>query len=411
MEMKEKSNKKGINLLDLPEGCLSHILSLTSPLYILRCSLVCKLFYSLSKSNFVWDKFLPSDLDHSIIQRSLSFSSKKHLVLYLCRSSILLEGTKSVSLDKWTGKKCYMLGARELTIYGSDYPNCWKWKPLTDARFPEVAELTGLSQLQITGKIRTQLLSPNTTYHAYFCFKLRSWSRGFDVCPVKVSVSMFDSSGAYLAGSSSNVSRTFYLKPQEFDTSRLDILDDEETFGNGRDNERWIKIDMGKYFNCSDNNVDLLEMTLTGPDLGFIKSGLVVHVLVTIHMCIVGRAFSRGFGGEGFLQRGSVPIIKGIGMNLQDLKKLPCFEYKEGGDKASSSKDCAVCLDNFKVGDKCRILPNCDHWFHVHCVDMWLMKAPFCPLCRSNAKPTPETRESVIDGQRSTPSTVVDDLL
>ncbi|XP_074316281.1 putative F-box protein PP2-B12 [Silene latifolia] len=287
MEISEKSNKKGLNILDLPEGCLSHILSLTSPLYILRCSLVCKLFYSLSKSNLVWDQFLPSDLDQNFIRRSFSFSDKKHLVLYLCRSFILLqEGTKSVSLDKWTGKKCYMLGARELAIYGSDYPNCWKWNRLTDARFPEVAELLGVSHLQITGKIRTQLLSPNTTYHAYFCFKLRSWSRGFDVCPVKVSVSMIDPKGAYLAGSSSNITRTFYLKAQEFDTSRLDILDDEETFVSGRDNdERWVKIDMGKYFNSSDNNVALLEMMLTGPDLGFIKSGLIVHGIELLPLC------------------------------------------------------------------------------------------------------------------------------
>ncbi|XP_074317899.1 RING-H2 finger protein ATL52-like [Silene latifolia] len=118
-----------------------------------------------------------------------------------------------------------------------------------------------------------------------------------------------------------------------------------------------------------------------------------IAVLVTIHMCIVGRAFSRGFGSDGFLQRGSIPITKGIGMNLQDLKKLRCFEYEDSGEKGDGPKDCAVCLDNFK------------------CVDMWLMKAPFCPLCRANAKSSSKIREPVKDEQGSTPSVVVDDLL
>ncbi|KAL9227441.1 hypothetical protein vseg_003129 [Gypsophila vaccaria] len=280
---KTQSNKKGLNLLDLPENCLSQIISLTSPLYILRSSLVCKLFCSLAKSDFVWNRFLPSDFDHHhnpfFIQRCKSFPSKKHLVLFLCRSFLLFDGDfKSISLDKWSGKKCYMLGARELSIDLGDNPNCWRWKPLSDSRFPEVAELLGVTHLQITGKISTTLLSPNTTYHAYFSFKLRSWSRGFEVRPVKVSVSMIDPSGAYISSSGSSVTRTFYLKAQESDTLRLNILDDEETFMNGRDSiDKWMKIDMGKFFNCADSNVAALEMTLTSTDLAFLKSGLIVH--------------------------------------------------------------------------------------------------------------------------------------
>ncbi|KAK9684701.1 hypothetical protein RND81_10G226500 [Saponaria officinalis] len=276
---KTQSNKKGVNLLDLPEGCLSHIISLTSPLYILRSSLVCKLFCSLAKSDLVWNHFLPSDFDQLFIQRSSFFPSKKHLVLYLCRSFILFEGDfKSISLDKWSGKKCYMLGARELSIYSGDNPTCWRWKSLSDSRFPEVAELLGVTHLQISGNISTKLLSPNTTYHAYFSFKLRSWSRGFEGCPVKVSVSMIDPRGAYISGGGSGVTRTFYLKPQESDTLRLNILDDEETFMNGRDSgDKWVKIDMGKFSNRADSNVAALEMTLTSTDLVFLKSGLIVH--------------------------------------------------------------------------------------------------------------------------------------
>lgn len=122
-----------------------------------------------------------------------------------------------------------------------------------------------------------------------------------------------------------------------------------------------------------------------------------ITVLITIHICIVGRAFRRGFdfeSGDGVLQRGSVPIVRGIntGMTPQDLKILPCFEYKEGGT------DCAVCLDSFKVGDKCRLLPNCHHHFHVPCIDIWLIKTPFCPICRTSARSSPKCHADIGQG-------------
>lgn len=269
----EREKKKGIQLLDLPEGCISHILSLTSPVYVLRSSLVCKFFRSIAKSDLVWEKFLPPDL-----RQMDRLASAKDIVLHLCRSFMLLEGgNKSFALDRWTAKKCYMLGARELVIAFSNNPHCWRWKPSNESRFPEVAELLGVSQLQISGEISTQLLSPNTTYHAYFSFKLRSRSLGFDVCPVKVSISCIDRTGHYLTGRSYSVSKTFYLKARESNTYDF-VEDDVDAIMHRRDGSpRWVKIDMGKYFNRAGTDVAVLEMTLTGMETGLYKSGLIVH--------------------------------------------------------------------------------------------------------------------------------------
>ncbi|KAL2935983.1 putative F-box protein PP2-B12 [Bienertia sinuspersici] len=276
MEERE-SHKRGMNLLDLPEGCLSHILSLTSPFYVLRSSMVCKLFNSIAKSDLVWEKFIPSDY-HPIIQHSSTSLSKKEVVLHLCRSFFLLDdGHKSFSLDRWTGKKCYMLGARELTIASGNNPHCWRWKPLSESRFPEVAELLGVDKLHITGRISTQLLSPNTTYHMYFSFMLGAWSRGFDICPVKVFVSRIDFNGAYLGESSCNAAKSFYLKAPE-NNDLFDEVEGEEAFEHRRDSgHRWIKIDMGKYLNRVDGGVAVLEMTLIETEVALHKSGLIVH--------------------------------------------------------------------------------------------------------------------------------------
>ncbi|CAI0455356.1 unnamed protein product [Linum tenue] len=84
-------------------------------------------------------------------------------------------------------------------------------------------------------------------------------------------------------------------------------------------------------------------------------------------------------------------------MSQADLDKLPSFNYNDdnesksttivggkGRDMVDQFGDCAVCLDTFKLGEKCRVLPLCKHSFHAKCVDGWLLKIPVCPICRDN---------------------------
>ncbi|XP_043706863.1 RING-H2 finger protein ATL39-like [Telopea speciosissima] len=106
-----------------------------------------------------------------------------------------------------------------------------------------------------------------------------------------------------------------------------------------------------------------------------------IVVMVLIHFCIVGRASRRGFRSTSMGGRGS---NGGNSMSIEDLKKLPLFEF-EVGDKGNAPVDCVVCLESFKMGDKCRLLPICKHSFHAQCVDSWLLKTPICPICRTSA--------------------------
>ncbi|EXC10653.1 RING-H2 finger protein ATL45 [Morus notabilis] len=54
-----------------------------------------------------------------------------------------------------------------------------------------------------------------------------------------------------------------------------------------------------------------------------------------------------------------------------------------GGDGGS---DCAICLENFKYGDECRIFVACNHGFHRACIDKWLDRDHHCPLCRASVR-------------------------
>ncbi|CDP02131.1 unnamed protein product [Coffea canephora] len=76
-------------------------------------------------------------------------------------------------------------------------------------------------------------------------------------------------------------------------------------------------------------------------------------------------------------------------MSREELEKLPCFDFKakeiKGATPSPSPADCAVCLEGFKAGEKCRLLPLCCHSFHAECVDMWLLRTALCPICRGSA--------------------------
>ncbi|EXB87866.1 RING-H2 finger protein ATL80 [Morus notabilis] len=112
-----------------------------------------------------------------------------------------------------------------------------------------------------------------------------------------------------------------------------------------------------------------------------------IAVLVVIHICIVGRAFGRGNQGANNNNNNNNILGSNKRMSSEDLKMIPCFDYNMSGEKESSFVDCAVCLENFKAGDKCRLLPSCNHSFHSQCIDSWLLRTPVCPICRTCAKP------------------------
>lgn len=53
-------------------------------------------------------------------------------------------------------------------------------------------------------------------------------------------------------------------------------------------------------------------------------------------------------------------------------------------EKETDCKACAICLSEFKAGDKVCVLP-CDdgHIFHTGCIEQWLQTNSVCPVCRT----------------------------
>ncbi|XP_042502881.1 F-box protein PP2-B10-like [Macadamia integrifolia] len=286
-----------VDLYVLPEDCISNILSLTSPRDACRSSVISSVFRSAADSDSVWERFLPSNYrqilsSSSVLSASPSvFLSKKELFLHLCDNPVLIDkGTMSFALEKCSGRKCYMIGARELSIVWGDTPSYWNWRPLPESRFSEVAELVNVCWLEIHGKMETRLLSPNTTYVAYLVHKLTDSAYGFEFSPAEVSVKLASRGG----GGGGEEMKSVYLNPlgrkrRQLGTARgigvfsrslsflrpLEPVQKEGQVPKKRE-DGWMEIGMGEFFN--DRGADgEVEMTLMEVKGGNWKSGLIIQ--------------------------------------------------------------------------------------------------------------------------------------
>lgn len=58
------------------------------------------------------------------------------------------------------------------------------------------------------------------------------------------------------------------------------------------------------------------------------------------------------------------------------------WKYKKG-EGVIEGTECSVCLSEFQEEEMLRLLPKCNHAFHVSCIDTWLRSHTNCPLCRA----------------------------
>ncbi|XP_078152713.1 F-box protein At2g02240-like isoform X1 [Carex rostrata] len=172
-----------MNINQLPEECISQVISLTTPRDACVSSAVSFAFRSAADSDATWERFLPSDYS-SFLSQSVDpvvYASKKELYFRLCHHPLLIDrGLKSFGLEKSSGAKCFMLSARALNIaWGRDL-RYWNWISLPNSRFIECAELKEVCWLELGGRIDSRILTPNTAYAAYLIFKLADNAWGLD---------------------------------------------------------------------------------------------------------------------------------------------------------------------------------------------------------------------------------------
>nr|GMD67860.1 F-box protein PP2-B10-like [Ipomoea batatas] len=253
----------------LPEGCIAEILSCTSAEDAARLSATTKAFRAAAESETVWYRLLPPDLA-DIISRSVSpvvYSNAKELYFSLCNSPILLDGGKlSFSLDKRSGKKCFMIAARELNISWGNNRSYWVLKSHPDSRFSEVANLRSVCWLDIRAVIATNMLSATTDYAAYLVFRLSDTAYGLE--SAKSLVRFVSQESDEEAENRANWVNLFGGEPSG-GSQTSNELPRERSDG-------WMEVEMGSFYNDQGDDGDVEARLIEISDLNW-KSGLIVE--------------------------------------------------------------------------------------------------------------------------------------
>ncbi|KAJ6318731.1 hypothetical protein OIU76_014147 [Salix suchowensis] len=104
-------------------------------------------------------------------------------------------------------------------------------------------------------------------------------------------------------------------------------------------------------------------------------------------------SLSRNRNHEDPLMAYPPAAIVSRGLDESVIRSIPVFKFKKEGTNFGnlgerSFCECAVCLNEFQEAEKLRNLPNCNHVFHIDCIDVWLQSNANCPLCRASISST-----------------------
>ncbi|GAB4855142.1 hypothetical protein Ancab_023772 [Ancistrocladus abbreviatus] len=139
-------------------------------------------------------------------------------------------------------------------------------------------------------------------------------------------------------------------------------------------------------------------MTSSGMNLVMTTIGFAVSTLFIVFVCtrlicarIHHRASRRSF------QITSRSDLTSLERGLHGLEPLvvASFPAKKYGDQyfaSAESAQCAVCLTDYRQEDVLRILPYCGHYFHINCIDIWLLQHCTCPVCRISLRESNEKK-------------------
>ncbi|KAL5225202.1 hypothetical protein ABZP36_011841 [Zizania latifolia] len=137
-----------------------------------------------------------------------------------------------------------------------------------------------------------------------------------------------------------------------------------------------------------------------GPSQQFVSNGVLLAAVIFLFMVVIFvfllYLYAKRYLGANPLLSPSSPSARfhfldsspfpRRGLPSPVLRALPVTVYAKSAVAAggeAEALECAVCLSEVADGEKVRMLPKCDHRFHVECIDTWFRSHETCPLCRA----------------------------
>ncbi|XP_062185534.1 RING-H2 finger protein ATL78-like [Phragmites australis] len=92
------------------------------------------------------------------------------------------------------------------------------------------------------------------------------------------------------------------------------------------------------------------------------------------------------------------------GLRRKALRGMPILVYTAGLKLNAANPMCAICLSDFEAGEHVRVLPKCNHGFHVRCIDRWLLARSTCPTCRQSLFGAPQKTSGCSEASQAGPA-------
>ncbi|XP_059292132.1 RING-H2 finger protein ATL78-like [Lycium ferocissimum] len=96
--------------------------------------------------------------------------------------------------------------------------------------------------------------------------------------------------------------------------------------------------------------------------------------------------------------------LANTGINKKAFKTFPVVTYTTELKNPGLDSECVICLAEFRDGEKIKVLPKCNHGFHVKCIDKWLNSHSSCPTCRHCLI---ETCQKIVKNDNSVTTTAI----
>ncbi|KAM7271508.1 hypothetical protein ACFE04_030722 [Oxalis oulophora] len=106
-------------------------------------------------------------------------------------------------------------------------------------------------------------------------------------------------------------------------------------------------------------------------------------LVYSLYRCVA--AYRYGYVGSN--PQSDAVVTLSIDNNGSLGNAIPAFKFQKGKSLVGEDFTCPVCLAEFDDDEELRTLPECNHTYHVPCIDMWLCSHTSCPLCRKEAIP------------------------
>ncbi|KAA8537355.1 hypothetical protein F0562_026958 [Nyssa sinensis] len=120
---------------------------------------------------------------------------------------------------------------------------------------------------------------------------------------------------------------------------------------------------------------------------------LISTIMLASYVCVRIKAGGSSGGGAGERHQQPTtspePITVVVGLEKPIIECYPKIILGESRRLPKPNDGpCTICLGEYRAKDTVRCIPECNHCFHVECIDEWLRMSATCPICRSSPVPS-----------------------